>query len=202
MSQAWKIVGSSEVEEYAEPDESFAFELIGDQTRIVVPLQFPLSHAIEERLWALQPAGIVAAFQSLIPPDPTEGEDYRPGWHAPPFPETDADLPWFNRDGTAPEADQYPWTVPGAQYTRPTNWEMFYRTWYFTQRWYGHVELVKAFGEAVEALTGLPLELSAPLLYSFTQRGHGGPVVSESKPASTSNGKGTGRRSSKQPSTS
>jgi hypothetical protein len=174
MAPQWKVVASTSYTPVEPPPEPFAIELRGDKSVIVLPLRWPLSKALEIQLFGLRYDRLFYAFGHLLP-----GRDDEPK-----FPASDDELLI-----TRPDGSPYPlsWHEPGREGLRGETWEWLYRWWYVDQDHFGPADLVNAFGDAIEVLTGLPLEQSAPLLKSSIPIAPTGPVDSGPTGESTSN---------------
>lgn len=191
MPAQWRIVGTSNYTK-AERDVT-AFELVGDVSRLLVPLRWPIDKVLEERLPFAGADQIRPFWQTLL----AQSSDAEiPGYVA--YPEDDDALREVYTTADGSPIEKFPWEADA----RPENWQALFAAWYRAQYWYSKRDLVVAFGEAVEALTGLPLEQSAPLLEFWLTTAASGEDVSESKPASISTGKKTAPRSGRPRTTS
>lgn len=190
----WKLVGESTFKK-VEEREPTAYRLVGDVSALLVPLSWPIPKPLERYLVYNDASKIILLWQALV----AQCEDAeRPAYVA--FPETDKELAGYYTAPDGSPVDRFPWQADPADPTatlegRPENWAALVSTWYMSQVWFQQRDLVVAFGEAMEAITGLPLERSAPLLHQWLSIEPSGEAVSASKPASTSKGRTTPRKS-------
>lgn len=183
MAGQWNIVGTSTATRAERPVS--AFRLDGDDSTLIVPLRWPISKDLEEYLPIAGADRIRLYWQVLI----AQSEDENvPGYVA--FPADDDEMRevWFNSDGSP--VDKFPWAGTDDD-PAPSNWQALFARWYRSQHWYNKRDLVAAFADAVEAVTGIPLEQSALLLHSWLHDADTGGDVSEPKPASISTKKPT-----------
>lgn len=173
------------------------YRLQGDVSSLLVPLCDPVRKDLE-RYAALNPASkIVALWQvALCQGDDPDGFGYEP------FPQDDEALAEVYHRPDGEPLEGWPWDEPGGRFRRPTNWDQLFECWYYTQHHFGMRELVTAFGDAMEALTGLPLGSFAPFLALWSATRDGGGDGSPSKPASASKTTPTEPRSGPRSSTS
>lgn len=148
----WNVVSTSSYTPVEPPAEPLAVQLRGEKSTIVLPLRWPMSKGLEEQLIGLRWERLVLAFHWLLP-----GRDDEPK-----FPASDDELPPITR----PDGSPYPlpWQEKDKANTRGETWEWLFRWWYFENDLFTKADLLAAFGDAVEALTGLPLDDAAPSL--------------------------------------
>lgn len=170
--------------------------LRGDVSHLMVPLCDPVRKVLEEFAGLNTAAKIVKLWQvALAQADDPDDIGYEP------YPETDDDLHEIYTGADGAELPEWPWTSNPSR-PRPENWTQLFETWYRTQKYFGMRELVAAFGEAMEAVTGLPLVQFAPLLALWQLSEGGGADGSPPKPASPSTTTPTGPKSGRRSTTS
>lgn len=189
----WKLVGESTFKR--EERDQACYRLVGDVSALTVPLSWPIAKPLERYLIYNDASKILLLWQTLA----AQCEfPERPSYVA--FPADDVEMAGYYTQPDGEPVDRFPWQPdPAAPDTtpedRPENWAALIATWYMDQVWFGQRALVTAFGEAMEALTGLPLERCAPLLHFWLTIELSGEDVSVSKPASTSTKRTTARKS-------
>lgn len=161
---ALRVIGSKSFTP-VERRDPMAYTLVGDQSALTVPLGWPITKDLEENLWRLGERQVLIAWQSTVAKIGPDGQ-----LNVFPFPETDEELAEYLAlpDGKPFPANKFPWWQENgiAFDTRPVDWAGLIQWWYMTQIEFSRRDLIAAFGEAVEALTGLPLDVAAPLLHT------------------------------------
>lgn len=191
---AWKLAGEST---FKKNDRDVnAYRLVGDVSTLTVPLAWPISKDLELNLASVSADQIMILWQALVAQSETpDGTGYVP------FPVSADDWADVYARPDGEPVDPLPWADRPAS-EHPTNWAQLIRYWYREQEWYDQRAFVEAFIEALEAHSNLPLGRRVLLLRLWLQTADTGGDVSESKPASTSTRKKTGRRSGPRSTTS